>query len=206
MRIPRFLALLSLATLVLCAASFADVAFDFSTLGSGLNTASFTAGTSTITLYGFSTSGITTPDTVLAYKNDSPTEEGVGLVNDKSGENEIAGSSFIQVTTAGVTSLSFGSVQSGETWTLYQSNTKGSGDLGSLFASGSALTESLAGVTDTYISVFATGVNTDGSQANILIAGATAPSPTVPEPGTTAMIMTLGLVGLFEVGRRKLMA
>src|ERR1700680_1536802 len=202
MRIPRFLALLSLALVTLCAASLA-LQYPFSTLPDGVNTHTFPGpGGFMVTVSGFDLSGDPAPDPVLAYKNDSSTEQGLGLVNDPSGQNEITGNSFIQLS-GSITSLIFNSVQGAEGWAIFESNVSGSGNLGTPFATGSGPTWSLAGVTMTYVSVFATGPV--GTAPNILV-GANGPDARVPEPGTTAMIMTLGLVGLFEVGRRKLMA
>jgi len=203
MRIPRFLALLSLATLILCAASFADSSFDFSTKGTGdLGSAveTFTgAGGGSITLWGFSATGVsTTGDVHLWFKNGTGDENGLGLANDTV-DNEIKGNSFIQFTALGITSVTIGSVQGGESFQLYGSNVLGT--LGSAIGSlGTAdATVSLPAIDGgfKYVSVFSPA-------GNVLLDNATY-IPAVPEPSTTAFIMTLGLVGLFEVGRRKLM-
>jgi len=212
MRIPRFLALLSLATLILCAASFADSTFDFSTKGSGdLGSAveTFTgAGGGSITLWGFSASGVsTTGDVDLYYKANPPNsgdEVGLGLANDPT-DHEVGGKSFIQFTAAGITSVTIGSIQSGESFVLYGSNTPGAFNTINSIASGIGpiSPQTITGLTAlssgfTYIDLFAPA-------GNVLLDSATF-VPAVPEPGTTAMILTLGIVGLFEVGRRKLMA
>jgi hypothetical protein len=204
MRIPRFLALLSIATLVLCAASFADTSFDFSTkgvgdLGSAVET--FTgAGGGSITLWGFSATGVSTTGNVnLWFKNDGGDETGLGLKNDTV-DHEIMGTSFIQFTALGITSVAIGSVQSGESFQLYGSNTLGTlgtaiGSLGT--ADGTVSLPPIDGGFK-YVSVFSPA-------GNVLLDNATF-IPAVPEPSTTAFILTLGLVGLFEVGRRKLRA
>ena len=216
MRIPRFLALLSLATLVLCAASFADSSFDFSTNNpQDINapTVTLNAIGGTITLWGFSKDhmGMTTFPTNLWFKNDSAPENGIGLADNPSGRNEIVGTNFVQFTDKGLTGVSIGSVQTGEGWALYESTTLGT--LGTLIASGvgdanSEASQSFAGIVGPgfgFVSLKGTGTNTDGTIGDVLLADATF-APAVPEPSTPAFILTLGLVGLFEISRRKLMA
>ncbi len=203
MRIPRFLALLSLATLVLCAASFADIPYNLASKGVGdlgVTTWTFSDGSNSITLWGFTGVGSGTTD--LWYKNDGGDETGMGLANDTV-DHEILGSSFLEFTTANVTTITIGSVQSGESWALYGSNSIGTRGT-TLLASGTTDVIppglNIAAIDSgwTYVSLFA-------PTGNILLDGANGPAPRVPEPGTTAMILTLGFVGLFEVGRRKLM-
>jgi hypothetical protein len=206
MRIPRFLALLSFALFTLCAASFADIPYDFSTKGTGdllVTTWTFNAGSNAITLWGFTGVGSGTTD--LWYKTDGGDETGMGLANDTV-DHEIKGNSFLEFTTANVTTITIGSVQPTESWALYGSNSIGTRGT-TLLASGTTDVPPPAGGLNiaaidsgwTYVSLFS-------PTGNILLDGANAPAPRVPEPGTTAMIMTLGLAGLFEVGRRKLMA
>jgi hypothetical protein len=205
MRTPRFLALLALATLTLCAASFADTNFDFTkagTVAGDVGSAMYTvnAGPASVTLYGFS-APMATPDTHIYIKTGGGDENGAGLVNDPTaGEDEIAGTSFIQFKGTDLTDFSIGSSTGNDSWILYGSSTLGT--LGTSLMTGTAeLTDQAlpplpAG--DTYYSLTA-------HTGNVLLADVSYSVPT-PEPGTTAMIMTLGLVGLFEVGRRKLMA
>ena len=125
MRIPRFLTLLSLATLTLCAASFADIPYNLASKGVGdlgVTTWTFSDGPNSITLWGFTGVGSGTTD--LWYKNDGGDETGMGLANDTV-DHEILGSSFLEFTTANVTTITVGSVQSGESWALYGSNSIG---------------------------------------------------------------------------------
>jgi len=214
MRIPRPLTILSLsfALLVFCSAAFADSSFDFSTDGN-INATSVTfngtAGAS-ITLNGFSNTASTTSTfpTDLWYKNEGAGETGIGLKDDPTGENEIAGTNFVEFTDKGITSITLGSVQSGEKYALYGSNTLGI--LGThLIASGSGSDVTISGLVGldsgyTYLSLIDLDPGTGKTSGNILLANATyAPVP-VPEPGTTTLLMTLGVVGLLAFGRRKL--
>ena len=204
MRIPRFLALLSLATLVLCAASFADSPDNFAAFGVGdighVDTFQTSpAGPFSLTAWAFSADGVNTD---LWYKADGGDETGLGESNDPSGNHEIAGTSFLEFTTAHVTTLSIGSVQSGESWAIYGSPSVGTRGT-TLLASGNGdvTNFNLAGVDGgfTWVALFA-------PTGNILLDSVNEAAPPVPEPSTPAFILTLGLVGLFEVGRRKLMA
>jgi hypothetical protein len=207
MRIPRFLVLLSLATFALCAASFADSPFNFAAFGTGDigHTDTFPtspAGPFSLTAWGFSADGVNTD---LWYKADGGDETGLGLSNDTV-DHEIQGSSFLEFTTAHVTTITIGSVQSGESWAIYGSNSIGTRGT-TLLASGTTDVPPPAGGLNlaaidsgwTYVSLFA-------PTGNILLDGANAAPPAVPEPSTPAFILTLGLIGLFEIGRRKLTA
>ena len=202
MRIPRFLTLLSLATFTLCAASFADTAFTFGPpVGDLGTTVTYTAGAASVTLWGFSTQISGGPaDTHLFLKTGGGDENGMGLVNDSTGDDEISGTSFIQFKGTDLTSIAVGSVQdtNGEMYQLWGSSVFGTlgskiGPAGLNDVTGLALPPGFA-----FYSLTA-------PSGNILLDSVSFAIPT-PEPGTTAMILTLGLVGLFEIGRRKLMA
>jgi hypothetical protein len=202
MRIPRFLALLSLATLILSAVSFADTFTFGPTVGDLGTTVTYTAdaGAVSLTLWGFSKPISGGPaDTHLFLKTGGGDENGMGLANDPTGDDEISGTSFIQFKGTDLTSISVGSVQdtNGETFQLWGSNTFGTlgstiGPVGTTDGS-----EALPGGFAFYSLTAPVG--------NVLLDSVSFAVPT-SEPGTTAMILTLGLVGLFEVGRRKLMA
>src|SRR5437588_2002514 len=67
----------------------------------------------------------------LFGKNDGGDENGVGLTNDPSGENEITPGSFIQITidhlfSSATLSFMAGSTTSGEAWAVFGTNTAGS--------------------------------------------------------------------------------
>lgn len=196
MHLSRSLMTLVFATVVLCGAAFADSTFNFGANGNGDigQSDTFTAGGDSITLWGF-TGNASNPNTDLWYKTGGGDETGLGLLNDPSNEHEIVGSSFIQFTAAGIKTITLGSVQSGESFALYGSNTLGT--LGTLLTgyTGTADgTVNLSAIDGTwkYVSVLA-------PKGNVLL-----DSATVPEPGTLAMMITLGVVGLFTFGRSKL--
>ncbi len=205
MRLSRSLVLLSFASIVFCGAAFADSTFDFSTDGHINATSATFAGTggASITLYGYSKNGSTTSTfpTNLWYKNEGAGETGIGLKDDPAAENEIAGTNFVEFTDAGITSIKLGSVQSGESYALYGSKTLGV--LGTyLIASGNSNDATISGLEAldsgyTYLSLV------DPGDGNILLASATY-APSVPEPGTPEMLLTLAIVGLLAFGGGKL--
>jgi len=212
MRIPRFLALLSLALFVLCAAGFADQILSlgpFTGSDVATNPATFSNGIGSVTLTGYKSNGVLTP---LFSKNGGGDEDGIGVDGTGDGDKEVSGTAFIQFTAAGINSAVIGSVQDGESYALAGTNTPGTlvGSV-SLFSGTGTTTQEIFPITGIlaltsgkyiYLDLY---VPSDKS-GNILLDSLDTPDARVPEPGTTAMIMTLGLVGFFEVGRRKLMA
>jgi hypothetical protein len=210
MRLSRSLALLSFALIVFCSAAFADSTFDFSTDGH-INATSFMfsgTGGASITLYGYSKNGSVTSTfpTDLWYKHDGAGETGIGLKDDPAGEHEIAGTNFVEFTDAGITSIKLGSVQSGESYALYGSNTLGVRGT-HLIASGNSNDATISGLValDSGYTYLSLGIGTvvDPGDGNILLASATY-APSVPEPGTPEMLLTLAIVGLLAFGGRKL--
>jgi hypothetical protein len=206
MRIPRFLALLSLATLILCGASFADQILSLGPFtGADIGTtATFSNGIGSVTVSGFSANS--TPTQIFS-KNGGGDEDGLGVDGTGDGDKEISGTAFLQFTAAGINSAVIGSAQTGEGWELVGSTANGVLGTTVLFSGTGGEQVSITGLLAksggfTYVDL-AVPV---GNGGNILLDSLDTPDARVPEPGTTAMIMTLGLVGLFEVGRRKLMA
>lgn len=110
--------------------------FDFSQHGIGnlTNTATFKSGSHSITVYGFA-AGHQTSD--LFFKAGTGDERGLGLFSPSS-SHEIADPAFIEFSNLTgkhqQLSLSFGSVQLGESWNIYCSNQLG--ERGSLLSSG----------------------------------------------------------------------
>ncbi len=155
MRIPRFLTLLSAALFALCSAGFAT-SFNFAAFGTGDigHSDTFLAGAVSMTAYGFSAANTNTD---LWYKADGGDETGLGLSNDTV-DHEVQGTSFLQFTAANVATISIGSVQSGETYQLYGSNTLGTlgTKIGSL-GTADVTNLNLAAIdgTWTYVSLFA---------------------------------------------------
>ena len=89
------------------------------------NSSTFTSGAAQITAYGFASSG--GPATAIYAKDQGAGEQGLGIVSDPTGNNEIWGSSFIQIhSNIGLPTLaiSFGSTDNGEIANIYYSATK----------------------------------------------------------------------------------
>lgn len=186
----------------------ATVTFSFLENGSNVNlgnTSTFTEGGLSLTASGFLTSG---GATALFAKSTGPIggagETGLGLARDPSGDNEITTDDFIQLTVPTTPTSTFNlallsSVQQGEQALVYFTTTSGS----------------LTGAT-----LIGTITNADGSvtipnsdqtgfiditagSANVLLESATFTSnrTTVPDSGTTAVLLGCALSGLGVVRR-----
>lgn len=185
------------------------------TIGYNLGSATGVLGTShpynvsgvTVTAYGFGPGGATN----LYGKNAGLTETGLGLTNDPSGQNEITLGSFVQLDISqllpkGYTTAAIfvNSVQSGEPWDLFASNTLGV--LGTLEINNSLVANQAVDVSSLlnfkYLGLTAHfgGRHHD----NVLLGQVTATHPTnVPDSGTTGMLLGVALCGLGFL-RRKL--
>jgi hypothetical protein len=138
--------------------------------------------------------------TSLYAKTDDGDEEGLGLVNDPSHDDEITVDNFIQPDMSGLNSLSFtikiGSSTGSDAYSIYDSATKGVAE--SLFASGkteTSYTLTAAQIAaDPYISLTAT-------RGNVLLGPATI-TP-APEPGTL-LLMGAGFIMIGLGSRNKL--
>jgi hypothetical protein len=174
------------------------------------SSASITSGG--ITLTAFALPGVNqTPAPTLYAKNGGTGETGLGLTNDPGGDNEISAKTDdgIQIDFAdaitkdptGPVTLSIGSVQSGEGWALYGSNTQATntGSIGKELLSGSATGNPVQTVTlpdwgeYTYYTLLATDPANCTPLANILLGTVTLTEPgtpqntPTPEPGTLVM-------------------
>jgi hypothetical protein len=150
----------------------------------------------TITAYGFSSGGATH----LYAKNDSALESGLGLANDPSGQHEITKGSFVQLDISQLAAKGFASasifvnsVQPGESWDLFASNTLGK--LGTLEISNSQVANKAVSISSwlkfKYISLTAHFKGQD----NVLLGQMTA-GKSVPDGGSTVMLLFGALGGL----------
>jgi hypothetical protein len=196
MRLSRSLAILAFSLVVLCGAGFAD-SFTFAGPTGDIGPSkAYTSGSSTITLYGFSADTVATD---LYRKNEGGDESGIGLNNGGS-DHEIAKPEFIQVKGTGIASITIGSIQAGEKWAIYGSNTVGVSDVG---VAANLIAKGTGGQTKTALTSGYTIYTVYSSSGDILLDSVNT-STVVPEPGTPALLMTLGLVGLLAFGGRKL--
>lgn len=181
----------------------ADINFTFQENGSNVNlgpTSTFTESGFSLTASGFLTAGGTT-DLFAKFTSGDPSETGLGTFID-SLDHEILTTNFIQLTLpttppSNFTMILLGSVQAGESAQVYFTTTAGSLTgatlLGTLNADGSFAIPMANQVG--FIDI------TAGS-GNVLLAGATI-VPTVPDGGTTAILLGVALSGLALI-RRKL--
>jgi hypothetical protein len=149
-------------------------------------------------VYGFDNNGASP----LFFKNNGGDETGIGLAGGGS-DHEVGTPNFLQITGSGIASVTIGSIQSGEEWAIYGSNALGTSEVGvaaNLIASGTGggtatdvpLTGNYA-----YYTIYS-------PKGDILLDSAKTGTSRVPEPRTTSLLMTMGLVGLFAFGGRKL--
>jgi hypothetical protein len=172
--------------------------------------ASFTSGGITLTAYALP--GVNqNPAPALYAKSDGTGETGLGLTNDPGKDNEISAktddgiqidfSNALSKAPNATVTLQIGSVQSGEGWALYGSNTLASntGSIGKELLSGSATSNPVQTVNlpDWGVYTYYTLVATDPANctplANILLGTVTIDTPgtpqntPTPEPGTLLM-------------------
>lgn len=190
------------------AAQATPVTFTFLENGGNVslgNSSTFSSGGASITAYGFASSGGAA--TAIFAKDQGVGEQGLGIVSDPTGNNEIWGSSFVQLFANGglpTINLSFGSTDNGEIANIYYSSTLGT--IGTLIGSvTSETTFDIASIYQNgYISVSASGA-TDSGVPNVLLGSATVNTPPAPDGGTTIALLGAALSAAGMI-RRKLVA
>lgn len=170
-------------------------------------TQTFSAGGETLTARGFTGGDV---GTRLFSKTGGGDENGLGLSNDPTGDNEITGRNFVQLNLDGpladhVSNFNFsmGSSTDGEKWAVF-----GSEDATPftfvLLASGSdeGVIHSLAAGFDNY-NFFYNGPASGVGGANVLLSSFGGTTSSVPEPSTWALMgLGFGMMALFGVKRR----
>ncbi len=192
----------------------AAVVFDFGVGPNGVVTPSWAGNQGVTDTYTISGQSLTAtafgPNSDQLFgKNGGGDENGLGMTNDPSGENEIYfGKGFIQLDVSlltGALQLAFNSTTAGEQWTVYGSNSAGvlgSATLpGSIFLIGSGTTETTQNLTGGYkyydvLSTVAAGGDNGG---NVLIKSLTV---SVPEPASWGL-MIVGVLGIGAVLRQR---
>jgi hypothetical protein len=164
----------------------------------------------TVTASGYFTSSTSSPSDNLYVKTSGGDENGLGLVSEDS-DHEINTNQFIQLNlsslaNAGFTggTLTIGSVQSGEGYSIFTSNT--AGVLGSLELSGTtdnspisvswSASDPILGIT-----AYVPAQGSSGSDVLLTSLSASTPNNPTPEPASLAL-MGSGLIALAIVSRR----
>jgi hypothetical protein len=174
---------------------FADSTSSFtftSTLGNIGSTDTFTSGSLSVVVTGYSAPSTTSN---LYAKNEGPTEAGIGLASGE--DHEITGSSFVQLNLQSIlasqpssVTVGIGSIQGGDNYQIWGSNTAGTP--GTLLASNqTAGTFTLPDLGQySYISILS-------PSGTVLLDGLTVGtgSTATPEPGS-AMLLLFGLGAL----------
>lgn len=209
-----FIGLASASMLTAASAASAQVVHLNSATNPVGNSYTYSTGSGNVTATGY-----TAPSTQTGLYSKSNVsildENGIGLVSDPSGQNEISdsgstwssalspGGSFIQLDFSGLnagTLVSFlmGSTTAGEGWTVFGTNTAGCGatvGCGTHIVSGTGdgVWTSLGVPAFTYYDFYATGTS-GGNASNVLLGELNLSA--VPEPATWAMM----LIGFGAIG------
>lgn len=166
----------------------------------------FTSGAYQLQTWGFATMD-TTPYYVLSsmygkYTSGNALETGLGMVDDSGGDHEIDQSHWITISTsvlggpptAALADSQLGSVQMGEDGAVFGSNTLGVKgiQLGYTTVDGGVIDISTWAKSWKYLS-FGISSTATNPLANVLIMNVSA---NVPDSGTTALLLGLGLLGM----------
>ena len=220
-----FLGLLGVSALTMASAASATVNIDFGSQPGNLGTtATYTSGGLTVTASGYSDGFNFSTPADLYGKNFGGDEQGLGLAADPSGQNEIywtgpGGPShlgaFVELDVSALFGLVsnaqffMGSTTDGEQWAVNGSNIAGCG----WFCGSPRLTGFDEGTHDLfdfgtykYYDFYSLGTFGNGAPGNVLLGGL-ALTPSVPEPGTWAMMLLgFGAVGAAMRRNRKKLA
>jgi hypothetical protein len=221
-----FLGLMAGAAFCAASGASAQVNIDFGSQPGNLGpTATYTSGGLTVTASGYSDGFVFSTPTDLYGKNSGGDEQGLGLAADPSGQNEIywtgpGGPShlgaFVELDVSALFGLVsdaqffMGSTTDGEQWAVYGSNFAG---CGWFCADASPLTgfdESTHALFDfgtyQYYDFYSLGTFGNAAPGNVLLGGL-ALTPSVPEPGTWAMMLLgFGAIGAALRRSRKKLA
>ena len=215
-----------MASVALCTASAVSaVNIDFGSQPGNLGpTATYNSGGLTVGAAGYSDGFVFSAPADLYGKDAGGDEQGLGLVADPSGENEIywtgpGGPShlgaFVELDVSALFGLVsnaqffMGSTTDGEQWAVYGSNNAGCGwfcaDAPPLTGFDEGTHDLFGFGTYQYYDFYSLGTFGNGAPGNVLLAGL-ALTP-VPEPGTWAMMLLgLGAVGAVMRRNRKKLA
>lgn len=175
----------------------------------GSSSASFTqSGMYTITAYGYDNSGGVGTPHQLYYKNEGPSERGLGLVGVLNNELQ-PNIHFIQLSLSSILSqgftngqISVGSVQSGESWSLYGSNTLGTlGTLLNAVPFGSSTDEQFVNVPNFGTYQFISVISNTGDTLPVAFQATVVP---IPEAASVIPVLCLITAATaLEVRRRR---
>jgi hypothetical protein len=196
MKIKTLLTGLAAATL---AVSVQAITIDFQSNGSNLSLGtssvfSFTGGS--VTAYASAGGGN------LYAKSQGAGEIGLGLTSDPTGNNEVWGNYFIQIkATTAISQIGISSDTVNDIAYIYASGAYGS--LGTFLFSTAA--DGVFAIPTAYQTGYFINVAEGPGGGNVLLASVTANTPSVPDGGSTLMLLGSALAGLSLI-RRKLQA
>jgi hypothetical protein len=158
------------------------------------NSHTYTVSGVSVTATGFSAAGVSN-ETALFGKTEGGDESGLGIAAED--DHEIAGSEFIQFDISDVANLTsgsivMGSVQSGETFEIFGSNTLG--DIGTMLASGGSTYNSVQFMLPASFANYKY-LGVKAGNDDVLVQSLTLNTSSVPEPATFWLFGSALLLG-----------